>query len=125
MSRRFSKIVPTSPLELERFYLDTINKLQGTTATLDDLDQRSTWPGASVTSELERSISAITKSITATLRAQISELERIARNMQGINQSARIDDLERSIRNMGSTSLSTKIADLERRIDSIEKSARF
>lgn len=125
MSRRFSKIVPTSPLELERFYLDTINKLEGTTATLDDLDQRSTWPGASVTSELQRDITSLTKSITATIRAQISELERIARNMQGINQSARMDEIERAIRSIGSTSLSAKVDDLERRIDSMERSARF
>ena len=106
MSRRFSKVVPKSDLELERFYLDTINKLQDTTATLEEVDQRSTWPGASVTSELERLIYDIAKRVAAPLKAQISELERQLRNSQGL-------------------SLSTKLDDLERRINSIERSARF
>lgn len=106
MSRRFSKIIPKNASEVERFYLDVIQKLEGTTATLEEVDQRSTWPGASVASELERSIVDLYKSMIAPLRAQI-------------------DDLERTIRNIQGNSLSTKVDDLERRIDSIERSARF
>lgn len=106
MSRRFSEIVPQSPLEIERFFLDAIDKLKGTNSTLDELDQRSGYPGASVTSELERAISDYGKRITAPLRAQI-------------------DELERTIRGLQTRSLSTKVDDLERRIDSIERSARY
>lgn len=106
MSRRFSEIVPANILEVERFYLDAIEKLRGTSVTLDELDQRSGYPGASVTSELERAISDYGKRITAPLRAQIDELERIIRGLQ-------------------TRSLSTKVDELERRIDSIERSARF
>jgi hypothetical protein len=83
---RFSQIVPKTPLEQERFFLDVAKKLGGTEATLEEVDQRSTWPGASVTSEIERLLADLTKRIETPLRAQISELER------------RIDSLERSAR---------------------------
>ena len=76
MTRRFSKIVPKSDLELERFYLDVAEKLGGTTATLEEVDQRSTYPGASVTGELERTVRDIYRLAVAPLRSQISELER-------------------------------------------------
>jgi hypothetical protein len=103
---RFSETVPKTPLELEIFYLNVIKKVGGTDATLEEVDQRSTWPGASVASELERSIVDATKSITAPLRA-------------------RIDDLERQLRNIQEKSTASKLDDLERRINSIEMSARF
>jgi len=106
MSRRFSKVIPKTPLELERFYIDVVAKLEGTTATLEEVDQRSTYPGASVTAELERTIRDLYRIAVVPLRAQI-------------------DDLERTIRSLQGSSLSTKVDDLERRINSIEMSARF
>jgi len=122
---RFSKIVPATPLELERFYLDTINKLQGTDASLDDIDQRSQSPVSAMIGEAERVITSIVKAAQAPLRAQISDLERTVRNLQSVSLSSKVDDLERSTRNAQSQSLSTKVDDLERRIDSIERSARY
>lgn len=104
MSPRFSKVIPQNPLEQERFYLDTIEKLQGTTATLEELDQRSNWPGAAITGDIERAINAIVKSAVSPLKAHISDLERIIRNLQ--NRPNRVDELER-------------------RINSIENGARF
>lgn len=86
MSRRFSKIIPKTELELERFYIDTIAKLEGTSATLEEVDQRSTYPGASVTGELERIIRGMVQSANAPLRSQIADLER------------KIDSMERSAR---------------------------
>jgi len=105
MSRRFGEIVPATPGELEQFYLQVVDKLKGTSSTLEEVDQRSNWPGAPIVADLDRAIRGLADSAVAPLRAQISELEQKLRNQQG--QSANI------------------IAELERRIDSIEKSARF
>ena len=123
MSRRFPKVMPSNELELERFYLAVIDKLQGTTASLDDLDQRAQSPVGAMQSELERTLSDIIKAIISPLNAQISELERQIRNTQRDSQSAKIDDMERRLSN--ALSQSTKVDDLERRINSIEASARF
>jgi len=86
MSRRFSKIIPKTDLELERFYIDVVEKLQGTTASLEEVDQRSTYPGASITAEIERAIRDIYRTVVAPMRSQISELER---RINSIENSAR------------------------------------
>lgn len=82
MTRRFSKVVPKTDLELERFYLDVQEKLGGTTATLEEVDQRSTYPGASVTGEQERMIRDFYRTVVAPLRSQISELERRVNSLE-------------------------------------------
>jgi len=86
MSRRFSKVIPKTDLELERFYIDVVAKLEGTTSTLEEIDQRSTYPGASVTAEIERTIRDIYRVVVAPMRSQISDLER---RINSIENSAR------------------------------------
>lgn len=105
MSRSF-KTVPQTPGEIERFYLDVNQKLDGTEATLADIDQRSQSPVGAMQSETERTLSDLVKAAQAPLRAQIDELWKMLRDIKRESQSTKVDDLER-------------------RIDSIEKSARF
>lgn len=103
---RFAKIVPKTPLELERFYLDVEQKLGNTDATLEELDQRSQSPVGAMQSETERTLSDLVRMAQSPLKAQIEEIHRLLRDIKRESQSTKIDDLER-------------------RIDSIEKSARF
>ena len=106
MSRRFGEIVPATPGELEQFYLQVVDKLKGTSSTLEEVDQRSNWPGAPIVADLDRAIRDLVNSAVAPLRAQIASLEQ-------------------QLRNENVLSFNNELADLERRIDSIEKSARF
>jgi len=117
---RFPRIVPKTPGELERFYLDVEKKLGGTDATLEEVDQRSQSPVGAIQSENERALRDLVKSVVAPLKAQISELERQLRN----NEAPRyIYEIERNCETAASQA--TKLDDLERRIDSIERSARY
>lgn len=108
MSERLNPNPPRSERELEEFFLQVRNKLKGTTATLEEVDQRSGWPGSSISSEFEREIRSIFSSTVASLRAHVSELE---------TKVARLNEAK--------AAQSATISDLERRIDSIEKSARY
>lgn len=108
MSKRINPNIPRSPRELEEFYLQAIDKLKGTTATLEEVDQRSGYPGASVSAELERDVRYLADAMAATFRAQIGELEVKVSRLTAI----------------GSTQAAI-ISELERRIDSLEKSARY
>lgn len=103
---RFPKPIPGTPLELERFFLETEKKLGGTDATLEEIDQRSQSPVGAFQSETERALTDIIKAAQAPIRAQVEELYRLLRDIKRESQSTKVDDLER-------------------RIDSIEKSARF
>lgn len=84
MSRVFSKIVPQSPLELERFYLDTIEKLADTNSTLADEDKKSSVPIIGMLHEVNRKIDTVTRD-NRTLRTHITRLE------------AKIADIERQL----------------------------
>lgn len=108
MSKRINPNPPRSPREIEEFFLQAIDKLKNTTATLEEVDQRSGYPGASVSAELEREVRRLSDGMTAALRAQIGELEVKVSRLTAI----------------GSTQAAI-ISELERRIDSLEKSARY
>jgi len=71
-----SQIVPRTPLELERFYLDTITKLQGTDTTLADEDLKSAIPFISMVHSSNKRIDALEKTIR-TSRAMVQKLERV------------------------------------------------
>lgn len=108
MSKRINPNPPRSPREVEEFFLQTIDKLKNTTTTLEEVDQRSGYPGASVAAELDRDSRNLANAITVSLRAQIGELE---------SKLSRLTD--------ANAKQSAVISELERRIDSIEKSARY
>lgn len=129
MSRVFSKVVPKTSKELEQFYLDTGEKLGGTSTRLADVDYRASAPTqapaaiTSVVGEMGRSLSDIEKAAAAPMRAQIDGLENQVRNLQVASMASRIDELERQIRNLQGFFHNT--GELERRIASIENSARY
>lgn len=108
MSQRINPNPPRSEREVEEFYLQAIDKLKNTTATLEEVDQRSGYPGASVAAELDREARSLANAITLSLRAQIGELETRLNRLSDANAKQ-----------------SAVISELERRIDSIEKSARY
>ncbi len=83
---KFSKIVPKTDRETERFYLEVVEKLSNTDITLAELEQRADFPAAATSGELERGIRGLVTAIQAPLRSQIDDLER------------RINSLERSAR---------------------------
>ena len=82
MSRRFSKVVPKSELELERFYLDTINKLEGTTTTLSDEEQKSSIPLVGMVHDLKRVIVSLSRD-TRNMKAELAALARRIENIEG------------------------------------------
>ena len=100
MSRRFSKIVPVAPLELERFYLDTINKLEGTDSTLADEEKKSAIPVVGMIHDINR---------------KLESLARDSRNMRLLVESSRQEQENRLLRSQ-ITRLENRISDLERRL---------
>lgn len=123
MGNRLTEIPPSNPYEIERFYLEVIDKLKGTTVSIEEVDQRSNWPGASIISDLDRAIRDLISNAVAPLRSQIADLERQLRNQQSF--AARINELDLQIRRLDTSATRTSIDYLERRINSIEVSARF
>lgn len=100
MSRRFSKVVPQSPLELERFYLDTINKLENTTSSLADEEQKSGIPVIGMIHDISR---------------RVESLVRDNRNLKLSMDNSRLEQDNRIMRSQ-LTKLETRLADLEKRV---------
>ena len=97
MSRRFSKVVPKSELELERFYLDTINKLEGTTTTLSDEEQKSSIPLVGMVHDLKREIVSLSRD-TRNMKAELAALARVQHENRTLR--AKIYNLEKRIENI-------------------------
>jgi len=113
MSRTFSKIVPKSDLEQERFYLDTISKLEDTSTTLKD--EEITNSGGSTTNgrinELQRAIDGLTRDIrNARLLVDVVQRQQQEIRMLRAQQPVEIDN----------TKLRSQIQRLEKRIYDIE-----
>ena len=100
MSRRFSKVVPQSPLELERFYLDTINKLENTESSLSDEEQKSGIPVIGMIHDINRRIESLTRD---------------SRNLKLLMDNSRLEQDNRMMRSQ-LTKLETRLADLEKRV---------
>lgn len=122
MSRVFSQIVPKTPAELERFYLDAIEKLQGTTSTLSDEDKKSSIPFNGMISKLDRSVEYIARSIKQArfnadnLTAKVDGAEReTKRNRYDIVTLQRMEHENRSLRAQ-ITRLESRISDIERQL---------
>jgi len=113
MSRAFSKIVPKSDLEQERFYLDTISKLENTDSTLSD--QEISTSGGSTTNgrmnEMQRVIDGLTRDVrNARLLVDVVQRQQQEIRMLRAQQPVEIDN----------TKLRAQIQRLEKRIYDIE-----
>lgn len=87
----FPENIPRTQGELEQFYLWTINKLRGTGANLDELDQRSLNPLIGTAQEIARKLDSLQRD-TRNIKAEIEQLKRKPESQRSIQaQIARLE----------------------------------